>query len=74
MSFILCEEKKGTNLLMLSLYIYNLIYTSNCDKMLINFKNIMMIEYEMINLGLMKYFLYIKVRQNKGEMFIPRKI
>lgn len=59
---------------MLSLYIYNLIYTSNCDKMLIDFKNITMKEYEMINLELMKYFLYVKVRQNKGEMFIPIKI
>ena len=39
-------------------------------KMVEDFKRAMMKEYEMIDLGLMKYFLGIQVRQSKSEVFI----
>lgn len=33
----------------------------------------MMIEYEMINLEVMKYFFGIRVQQSKGEIFISQE-
>ena len=37
------------------------------------FKGAMMKEYEMTDLGPMKYFLGIQVRQCKGEIFISQE-
>ena len=37
------------------------------------FKKAMMEKYEMTDLGLMKYFLGIQVRQSKGEIFISQE-
>ena len=55
---------------MVCLYVDDLIYMGTNMKMVEDFKRAMMKEYEMIDLGLMKYFLGIQVRQSKGEVFI----
>ena len=41
--------------------------------MVAKFKEAIMKEYEMTNLGPMKYFLGIQVRQCKGEIFISQE-
>ncbi len=56
--------------LVVCLYVDDLIYMGTNMKMVEDFKRAMMKEYEMIDLGLMKYFLGIQVRQSKGEVFI----
>ena len=64
-------KKEGTkDFLIVCLYVDDLIYTSTSQSMLDEFKMAMMKEYEMTDLGLMKYFLGIQVRQSKGEIFI----
>ena len=55
---ILHIKTKGTNdTLIISLYVDDLIYTGNNDKMSKNFKEDMMKIFEMTDLGLMHYFL-----------------
>lgn len=63
----MCEEI----FFMFCLYVDNLIYASNCDNMF-DFKKVMMNEYEMSDLGLMRYFLHILVQKKKGEIFISQ--
>ncbi len=67
--------KKGgkNNFLIVCLYVDDLIYTSTDPVMLDEFKKAMMKEYEMTDLGLMKYFLGIQVRQRKRENFISQE-
>lgn len=52
------------------LYVDDLIYMGTNDQMLDDFKEAMMKEYEMTDLGIMKYFLGMQVKQSKGEIFI----
>ena len=67
-------RKEGTqDFLIVCLYVDDLIYTGNNPKMVKNFKSAMMKEYEMTDLGLMKYFLGIQVQQSKGEIFISQE-
>ena len=67
-------KKEGTHdFLIVCLYIDDLIYTSTSQKMIEEFKRAMMKEYEMTDLGLMRYFLGIQVRQNHGKIFISQE-
>jgi len=50
-------KTQGQDLLILSLYVDDLIYTSTNQRMIEDFKKAMMDEFEMTDLGLMKYFL-----------------
>ena len=51
---------EGLDFLILYLYVDDLIYTGSNQKMIEEFKKTMMSEYEMTDLGLMKYFLACK--------------
>jgi hypothetical protein len=55
-------------ILIVCLYIDDLIYTDNLS--IDMFKSTMKKEFEMTNLGLMKYFLGIEVTQNDKDIFI----
>lgn len=60
---------------MFYLYVDDLIYISNCDKMLIDFKNVTMDEFETSDLGLVRYFLGIQMKQkNINFLFIKRSM
>lgn len=66
--------KKGAHdFLVVCLYVDDLIYTGTNPIMVQEFKKAMMAEFEMTDLGLMKYFLGIQVRQSKGEIFISQE-
>ena len=67
--------KKGENknFLILCLYVDDLIYTGTSPQMIEEFKRAMMSEFEMTDLGLMKYFLGIQVKQKPGEIFISQE-
>lgn len=68
-------KKEGNNFLMFYLYVDDLIYISNCDKMLIDFKNVTMDEFETSDLGLVRYFLGIQMKQkNINFLFIKRSM
>lgn len=67
-------KKGGTkDFLIVCLYVDDLIFTSTNLAMLDEFKKAMMREYEMIDLGLMKYFLGFQMRQKEGEIFISQE-
>ena len=67
-------KTRGTSdFIIVCLYVDDLIYTGTNPMMMEEFKKAMMNEYEMTDLGLMKYFLGIQVRQSKGEIFISQE-
>ena len=55
---------QGQDLLILCLYVDDLIYTSTYQMMIEDLKKAMMVEFEMLDLGLMKYFLKMQVKQS----------
>jgi hypothetical protein len=64
--------KYGSNndILIVSLYVDGLIYTSSNQQMMDDFKNSMMKHFSMTDLGKMKYFLGIEVTQSVDGIFI----
>jgi len=53
--------KKGQDILLMYLYVYDLIYMGSCAQLNDDFKVSMMQEFEMKDLGLMHYFLSMEV-------------
>ncbi|GAA0153908.1 transmembrane signal receptor [Lithospermum erythrorhizon] len=67
--------KGGTNgrILIVSIYVDDLIFTENDHELMIAFKNSMLREFDMTDLGLMNYFLGIEVIQNEEGIFICQR-
>jgi hypothetical protein len=61
------------NLLFVALYVDDLIYMGNNEKMVEGFKEVMKKEFEMTDLGLMKYFLGLEVRQGKTGILVSQE-
>ena len=57
-------------MLIVVLYVDYLIFTGNDDYLIENFKAIMKDEFEMIDMGSLKYFLGIEVEINENKFFI----
>ena len=55
-------------ILIVCLYVDDIIYTGNLE--LTDFKHAMQSEFEMTNLGIMKYFLGIEVDQSTKGIFV----
>jgi hypothetical protein len=51
----------------------DLIYTGNCVVLLEEFKSIMINEFEMIDLGLMSYFLGMEVKQCDEGIYMSQR-
>lgn len=51
-------NKESNNFFMFYLYFDDLIYAGNCIKILIDFKKIIMKEYEISDLRVMRYFFF----------------
>nr|AAL58228.1 putative gag-pol polyprotein [Oryza sativa Japonica Group]ABF96256.1 retrotransposon protein, putative, unclassified [Oryza sativa Japonica Group] len=66
-------NKTGTDILIVSLYVDDLIYTGNSEKMMQDFKRDMMHTYEMSDLGLLHYFLGMEVHQSDEGIFISQR-
>jgi len=66
-------KHNGTNILIVSLYVDDLLVTGNNVDHIQNFKWEMMKMFEMTDLGLMSYFLGIEIKQGQGEVFICQK-
>ena len=54
------------------LYVDDVIFTSNDDYLIENLKTIVKEEFEMTDMGLLRYFLGIEVDQNENEIFISQ--
>ena len=66
------KKKKG-NLLFVALYVDDLIFMGNNEEMIKDFKEAMTREFEMTDLGLMKYFLGLEVKQGKSGIFVSQE-
>ena len=74
-----CEQtlfikQKGGKILIVSIYVDDLLFTSNDEKLLNEFKRSMMDEFAMTDLGKMRYFLGIEVMQKVDDIFMSQKI
>ena len=63
----------GDQLLIVCLYVDDLIFTGNSSNMFDDFKQSMMAEFDMTDLGTMHYFLGIEVAQTSDRIFISQK-
>ncbi|KAM7520343.1 hypothetical protein LguiB_019305 [Lonicera macranthoides] len=63
----------GGQILIVCLYVDDLIFTGNSRAMFENFKQSMMLEFEMSDLGKMHFFLGIEVQQSVDGIFISQK-
>ncbi|KAF2301565.1 hypothetical protein GH714_026406 [Hevea brasiliensis] len=54
------------------LYVDDLIFTGNYSKLLSEFKEAIIAQFEMTDMGLMSYFLGIEVKQTNGSIFISQ--
>ncbi|KAK4385580.1 Retrovirus-related Pol polyprotein from transposon RE2 [Sesamum angolense] len=66
-------KSQGNDTLIISLYVDDLIYTGNNEKMIQDFKENMMKTFEMRDLGIMHFFLGIEINQEKEEIFICQR-
>lgn len=70
--FFIRIEDEG-KMLMVCLYVDDLIYTRNDRAMFENFKESMMVEFDMFDLRMIHYFFGIEVVQYAAEIFISQK-
>ncbi|WKA06719.1 hypothetical protein VitviT2T_024607 [Vitis vinifera] len=64
---------KGGKILILSLYVDDLIFTGNDESMFYEFKSSMMREFDMTDLGKIRYFLGFEVLQKTDGIYISKK-
>ncbi|KAJ9563755.1 hypothetical protein OSB04_008915 [Centaurea solstitialis] len=67
------KSKEGGKFLIVSIYVDDLIYTGNDESMCDEFKSSMKLEFDMSDLGKMRYFLGIEVVQSPGGIFVCQR-
>ncbi|XP_044473188.1 receptor-like protein 43 [Mangifera indica] len=67
------KSYKNEDLLLVYLYVDDLIFTGNNQRLFEEFKKAMSQEFEMTNIGLMSYYLGLEVKQTQGRIFISQK-
>lgn len=66
-------KHKGGKFLIVSIYVDDLLYTGNDEELLVEFKQSMKKEFDMTDLGRMRYFLGIEVVQQNDGIFICQR-
>ena len=66
------REDEG-KILIVSLYVDDLIFTGSDESMYVKFKNSMKLEFDMTDLGEMKYFLGVEILKNSEGIYINQK-
>nr|KYP69898.1 Retrovirus-related Pol polyprotein from transposon TNT 1-94 [Cajanus cajan] len=67
------KSNEGGKILIISLYVDDLIYTGNDGSMCDEFRRAMMTEFDMSDLGKMRYFHGVEVMQNSSGIFICQR-
>ena len=67
------KKTAGAECLILCVYVDDLIFTGNSERLFSEFKKAMFSEFEMTDKGEMSYFLGIEVQQKEGGIFISQK-
>eukprot|EP00253_Pinus_taeda_P011559 PITA_11559 len=65
------KEKDG-KILIVVLYVDDVIFTGNDKYLIENFKTVMKEEFEMTDMGLLRYFLGIEVEESGNDIFISQ--
>ena len=63
-------KKSDGKILIVVLYVDDLIFTRSDVSLIVDFKTVMKSEFEMTDLGLLRYFLGIEVKKTKKGIFI----
>ena len=66
-------KQKGGKIINVSIYVDDLLFTSNDEELLNEFKRSMKDEFDMTDLGKMRYFLGIEVIQKADGIFICQR-
>nr|KYP75184.1 Retrovirus-related Pol polyprotein from transposon TNT 1-94 [Cajanus cajan] len=66
-------KKSGRDILLVALYVDDLIFMGNEVGLVRNFKEVMMKEFEMTDLGSMSYFLGLEVEQTRTGIFVSQR-
>ncbi|KAH9667537.1 hypothetical protein KPL70_021079 [Citrus sinensis] len=66
-------KKKDIDILIVCLYVDDLIFTRSNPSLFEEFKKVMIKEFEMTDIGLMTYYLGIKVKQKEEGIFISQE-
>ncbi|WVZ02572.1 hypothetical protein V8G54_023378 [Vigna mungo] len=69
----LYTKKSEKDMMVVALYVDDLIFTGSNTKLIKEFKEAMEKEFEMTDLGLMKYFLGLEVKQSEEGIFISQE-
>lgn len=64
------KTKEGGKILIVSLYVDDLIFTGNDEIMFAEFKSSMLKEFDMTDLGRMRYFLGFEVLQTSDGIYM----
>jgi hypothetical protein len=67
---IYVKIKERGDIFIISLYVDDLIFIGNNPKMFEDFKQIMIKEFKMKDIGLVCYYLRIMIKQEKDEIFV----
>jgi hypothetical protein len=67
---IYVKIKKNGDILIVCLYVHGLIFTENNPKMFEDFKQAMIKEFEMTDIGLISHYLGIKIKQGEDRIFM----
>jgi Reverse transcriptase (RNA-dependent DNA polymerase) len=59
-------------LLIVALYVNDLIFMGNSQSLIDEFKKAMKLEFEMTDLGMMRYFLGFEIKHNKSGIFVSQ--
>ncbi|XP_073111813.1 uncharacterized protein [Elaeis guineensis] len=66
-------KKKDENILLVSLFVDDLIFTGNSTQLIKEFKQAMAKEFEMTDMGLMSHFLGLEVNQLENGIFLSQE-
>ncbi|KAA3475369.1 ABC transporter C family member 9 [Gossypium australe] len=66
-------KKEGNDFIIVCLYVDDIIYTSSSTFLVDEFKSQMINEFEMLDMGLLHYFLGLKVHQAEYGIFISQR-
>lgn len=67
-------KESDSKILIVVLYVDDLIFTDSDDFLIVDFKQVMKSEFEITDLGLLRYFLGIEIKQTENDIFISSKI
>ena len=67
-------KKQGmSDILIAAIYVDDLLFTGNNEKLINEFRHEMMERYEMSDMGLLRYFLGIEIHQDEDGVFISQR-